>query len=79
MSLIAIYSNEVKGITFLNVFFGKFDIDKDLTVTNQILLLGNFFMYSYKLDKISPLFNVFKAKLRATYKLKWNSSISAIS
>lgn len=39
LSRIAIYSN-------LDVFFGKFDIDKDLTVINHISLLGKFFIYS---------------------------------
>ena len=95
LSWISIYSNEVKDITFLDIFFGKFDIDKDFTVINHILLLGKFFIYRCKLDRIFPLFDVFKAKLTATYKLelyiarkndvlskhyaKWNSFISAIS
>ena len=54
----------------MDVFFRKFDIDKDLTVINHILLLGKFFIYRFKLDKISPLLDVFKAKLTATYKLE---------
>ena len=46
LSWIAIYSNEVKDITFLDVFFGTFDIDKDLTVINHVLLFGIFFIYT---------------------------------
>ena len=54
----------------MNVFFGKFDIDKDLTVISHILLLEKIFIYRCKLDKISSLLDVFKTKLTATYKLE---------
>ena len=51
LSWIAIYSNEVKDITFLDVLFGTFDIDKDLTVINHVLLFGIFFIYRCKLGE----------------------------
>ena len=57
-------------ISFHNVFYGKFNIHKDFIIINQILLLGKFYSYRCKLDKKEPSLDVFKVKLKATYKLE---------
>ena len=38
LSWIVLYSNEVKDILFLDLFFGNFNTDKDFMVINYILL-----------------------------------------
>lgn len=42
---IALYSNEVRDISFPDIFFGKFNTDKDFMIINHILLLAKFFIY----------------------------------
>ena len=70
LSWIALYSNEVKDISFVDVFFGKFNINKAFMVTNHILLLAKLFVYICKLDKKDPSLDDFKAKLKATCKVE---------
>jgi len=60
LSWIALYSNEVKDISFQDVFLGKFNINKDLSIINHILLLANFFIYRCKLDKKGPPLDVLR-------------------
>ena len=88
-------SNEVKDISFPDVFFGKFNINKDFMIINHILLLAQFYSNRCKLDKKEPSLDVFKAKLKASYKLelyvarkndvlakhyvKWDAFISILS
>ena len=95
LSWIALYSNEVKDISFPDVFFGKLNINKDFRIINHILLLAKFYIYKCKLDTKEPLLDVSKATLKATYKLelyvarkndvlakhyvKWDAFISILS
>jgi len=95
LSWIALYSNEVMDISFSDVFFGKFNVNKDFMIISRILLLAKFFIYRCKLAKKKPSLDVFKAKLKATYKLepyvarkndvlsrhyvKWDAFISILS
>ena len=66
------YNNDVKNISLPDVFFAKFNTNKDLMIINHTLLLAKFFIYRCKLDKKEPSTGVFKAKLKATYKLELN-------
>ena len=67
------YNNDVKNISLPDVFFAKFNTNKDLMIINHTLLLAKFFIYRCKLDKKKePSTGVFKAKLKATYKLELN-------
>ena len=68
LSWIAIYNKELE-FTFKDIFFGKFDLDKDFMLINHILLLAKLFIYRCKIDKIVPSFEIFKAKLKANYNL----------
>ena len=94
LSWIALCSNEVKVISFPDVFFGKFNTDKDFMIINHILLLAKFF-FMCKLNKKEPSLDVFKVKLKANYTLelyvarkndvlsmryaKWDAYISILS
>ena len=71
LSWIEIYNNEELEFTFKDIFFGKFDLDKDFMLINHILLLAKLFIYSCKIDKIVPSFVIFKAKLKANYNLEF--------
>ena len=44
--------------------FGKFYVQEDFMVINHIRLLAKLFIYRWKLGKIKPSIDVFKAKLR---------------
>ena len=67
------YNNDVKNISLPDVLnFAKFNTNKDLMIINHTLLLAKFFIYRCKLDKKEPSTEVFKAKLKATYKLELN-------
>lgn len=70
LSWISLYNYEVKDISFLDVFFGKFDMNKDFIVINHILQLAKFFIYRCKEHRTYSSFDVFKAKLRVNDKLK---------
>ena len=95
LSWIALCSNVVKIISFPDIFFfGKFNTDKDFMIINHILLLAKFF-FMCKLNKKEPSLDVFKAKLKANYRLelyvarkndvlsmryaKWDAYISILS
>ena len=71
LSWISLYNYEVKDVqSFLDVFFGKFYMDKDFMEINHILLLAKFFIYRCKVDRTYPSFDVLEAKLRVTDRLK---------
>ena len=70
LSWIVIYNNKLE-FTFKDIFFGKFDLDKDFMLINHILLLAKLFIYRCKIDKIVPSFEIFKAKLKANYNLEF--------
>ena len=63
-------ANIVLNASLLDILFGKFDLEKDFLLVNHILLLAKYFIYKYKLSKVIPLLLVFKAKLKATYKVE---------
>lgn len=65
--------NDVRNISLPDVLnFAKFNTNKDLMIINHTLLLAKFFIYRCKLDKKEPSTEVFKVKLKATYKLELN-------
>ena len=70
LSWIAVEANIVLNASLLDILFGKFDLEKDFLLVNHILLLAKYFIYKCKLSKVIPLLLVFKAKLKATYKVE---------
>ena len=66
------YNNDVKNISLPDVFFAKFNTNEDFMIINHTLFLAKFFIYRCKLDKKEPSIGVFKAKLKAAYKLELN-------
>ena len=71
LSWIEIYNNKKLEFTFKHLFFGKIDLDKDFMLINHILLVAKLFVYRCKIDKIVPSFEIFKAKLKASYNLEF--------
>ena len=63
-------ANIVLNASLLDILFEKFDLEKDFLLMNHILLLAKYFIYKCKLSKVIPSLLVFKAKLKATYKLE---------
>ena len=70
LSWIAVEANIVLNASLLDILFGKFDLEKDFLLVNHILLIAKYFIYKCKLSKVIPLLLVFKAKLKATYKVE---------
>ena len=70
LSWMSVHGIDINEITLLDVLFGNFDPREDGMVLNHIILLAKFFIYRCKLDKINPSLAVFKAKLKAIYKLE---------
>ena len=70
LSWLADEANILLNVSHLDILFGKFDLDKDFLLVNHIILLAKYFIYKCKLSKASPSLTVFKAKLKATYKLE---------
>ena len=70
LSWIAVDANIVLNASLLDILFGKFDLEKDFLLVNHILLHAKYFIYKCKLLKVIPPLLVFKAKLKATYKLE---------
>ena len=70
LSWIAVEANIVLNASLLDILFGKFDLEKDFLLVNHILLLAKHFIYKCKLSKVIPSLLVFKAKLKATYKVE---------
>jgi len=60
----------VHKASLLDILFGKFDLEKDFLLVNQILLLAKYFIYKCKLFNVIPSLLVFKAKLKVTYMYK---------
>ena len=71
LSWLAIHKNEVVDFALVDVLFGKFDIDKDFIVINNILLLAKFYIYRCKLNNTKPSLEVFTAKLKATLNIEF--------
>jgi len=46
LSWIAVDANIVLNASLLDIFFGKFDLDKDFLLVNHILLLAKYFIYT---------------------------------
>ena len=63
-------ANFVLNASLLDILFGKFDLEKNFLLVNHILLLAKYFIYKCKLSKVIPSLLVFKAKLKATYKVE---------
>jgi len=63
-------ANIVRNASLLDILFGKFELEKDFLLVNHILLLAKYFIFKCKLLKVIPSLLVFKAKLKATYKLE---------
>ena len=70
LSWIAVEANIVLNASLLDILFGKFDLEKHFLLVNHILLLAKHFIYKCKLSKVIPSLLVFKAKLKATYKVE---------
>ena len=70
LSWIAVEANIVLNVSLLDILFGKFDLEKDSLLVNHILLLAKYFIYKCKLSKVIPSLLVFKAKLKATFKVE---------
>ena len=70
LSWIALEANIVLNASLLDIIFGKFNLEKDFLLVNHILLLGKYFIYKCKLSQVIPSLGVFKAKLKATYKVE---------
>ena len=70
LSWIAVEANIVLNASLLDILFGKFDLENDFLLVNHILLLAKYFIYKCKLSKVIPSLLVFKAKLKATYKVE---------
>ena len=71
LSWIAVEANIVLNASLLDILFGKFDhLETDFLLVNHILLLAKYFIYKCKLSKVIPSLSVFKAKLKATYKVE---------
>ena len=70
LSWIAVEANIVLNASLLDIFFGKFDLEKDFLLVNHILLLAKYFIYKCKLSQVISSLLVFKAKLKATYKVE---------
>ena len=70
LSLIAVEANIVLNASLRDILFWKFDLEKDFLLVNRILLLAKHFIYKSKLSKVIPSLLVFKAKLKATYKVE---------
>ena len=70
LSWIAVEANIVLNASLLDIIFGKFNLEKDFLLVNHILLLGKYFIYKCKLSQVIPSLLVFKAKLKATYKVE---------
>ena len=60
----------VLNASLLDILFGKFDLEKDFLLVNHIFLLAKYFIYKCKLSQVIPTLLVFKAKLKATYKVE---------
>ena len=58
-------ANIILNASLLDILFGKFDLDTDFLLVNHNLLLAK-----CKLSKVIPSLSVFKAKLKATYKVE---------
>ena len=63
-------ANIVLNASLLDILFEKFDLEKDFLLVNHIFLLAKYFIYEFKLHKVIPSLLVFKAKLKATYKVE---------
>ena len=61
-------SNIVLNVSLLDIFWGKFDLEKNFPLVNHIFLLAKYFIYRCKLSKIIPSLLVFKAKLKQPLK-----------
>ena len=70
LSWIAVEANIVLNASLLDILFGKFDLEKDFLLVNHIFLLAKYFIYKCKLSQVIPTLLVFKAKLKATYKVE---------
>ena len=70
LSWLADEANILLYVSYLDILFGKFHLNKDFLLVNHIILLAKYFIYKCKFFKASPSITVFKAKLKATYKLE---------
>ena len=70
LSWIAVEANIVLNASLLDILFGKFDLEKDFLLVNHMFLLAKYFIYKCKLSQVIPTLLVFKAKLKATYKVE---------
>ena len=66
LSWIAVEANIVLNASLLDILFRKFDLETEFLVVNHILLLAKCFIQC----KLSKVITVFKAKLKATYKVE---------
>ena len=71
LSWLAILNNEIVDFSLIDVLFGKFDIDEDFIVINHILFLAKCYLYTSKLDNTKPSLEAFKARLKATFNIKF--------
>ena len=62
-------TNIALNASLLEVRFGNFDLEKDFLLLIHILLLAKYFIYKCELSTVLPSLLVFKARLKATYKL----------
>ena len=54
-------------LTFENILFGVFNNNEDFIILNHLILLGKFFIYKCKLNKIKPILTIFLAKTKTVY------------
>jgi len=54
-------------LTFENILFGVFNNNEDFIILNHLILLGKFFIYKCKLNKIKPTLTIFLAKTKTVY------------
>lgn len=68
---LVIFNNEIVDFLFIDVLFGKFDIDEDFIVINYIFLFVKFYIYRFKFDNIKLFLEVFKVKLKVIFNIEF--------
>ena len=54
-------------LTLINILFGVFNNNEDSIILNHLILIGKFFIYKCKLNKVNPILRVFLEKIRSVY------------
>ena len=56
--------------TITEILFVVLDVGDDWIILNHLILIAKYYIYTYKLKKVNPSLQVYKAKIRAVYQVQ---------